>query len=355
MPRLRSLVILVLACVVAFVPGDAAARDPGSAAPGPESERRFHAALDAFGEADSALAEQRWDDAIAAYGGALEALGDDAVLGGLRDNAHYNTACAHARAGRNDAAAAAFAQSVEHGIRLLASPTARGWTARSGLTIAHLLHDPDLDPIREHAGYREALESLVSSDRVIVAVLGDPEAAPGSVVLVLTDWNTPDEVALAPWREAGEGRRLMVAACKPGVRVLGEERRWLVEDGDERFSVAAIHRARDRLGDDRRRGKRRPVYLAATTPAAGQAAWAAWLADPGAFAGVMLRGARFHAHYHADAIGALDGASGQRVVLGPSDDRAAGLLRDAGVHVTRIERGTDGVEAARLALDAWLD
>jgi hypothetical protein len=344
--RPHAALLVVLACVAAAACG---ARTP-DAKVAPESAAVLTAAAPLADDAQRATAEGRWDDAIGAYERFLAKIGDDAALAGWRDFALYNVACAHARAGRTTRAAQSFAESVVHGLRPRIERVGSGWTEVSGLTIEHVLADADLDPIRREPAYLRALESLVAAGEPLLQAVG-PGASrvPGVVALAAEDEEAAN--ALAVWRAAAKGRALVLAVVEGPVRPHPNARRWQVGDFDERWAVAKVRAAAERLLGDARVDPSR-VYVAGIGPRPGDAAWGAALSLGPQIAGFAAPEGRFDPYWRADAVAAAPAS--WRVALAPADTPASSMLREHGIDVLRAPRFTDPAATAAAILDALL-
>src|SRR6187455_1855961 len=104
MPDVRRLVVLAMlaaAALVACGERPPAAQDEKPVEVSKAAVAALQEAAPKIKDAEDALAKRDWDAAIAANAKLLAALGDEPVLGGWRDMANYNTACALARSGKN--------------------------------------------------------------------------------------------------------------------------------------------------------------------------------------------------------------------------------------------------------------
>jgi hypothetical protein len=304
-------------------------------------------------EGQRAIEKKDWDAAVAAYEKAFRALGGSDALGGWRDQALYNAACAHARAGRAAEAADAFARSVKNGLRPLVGRGPTGaWVEAPGLTLEHVLVDADLDPIRGRPEYVAALRPYLAAGEPVVELAGDAKgegSAPAVIVLAADDEEA--ERALPAWRVAARGRRIVLAALAGPVRAKPSQRRWLLRDGDDRWAVAKIKETLDLLSKDERVDLSR-VFLVGVGERPGEAAWAAAMAEHKRLAGFAAPGARFHPEWHADAVAALPATT--RVALFASDAKAAGLLKGRGIEAAAVEPSKDESALAAAVLDAML-
>jgi len=324
--------------------------------PPPDVSERAAAALEKAQPhreaAERALAAKEWETAVASYGRALEALGDDAAVGGARDGVLYNTACAHARLGRAAKAAETFAASVKNGLRPdLARASNGAWTETPGLTLEHVLVDADLDPIRKEKAYLDALKPYLAAGEPVVEFTGADAGSPAPAVIVLAAEGEDAERALPAWRVAAKDRRVALVALAGPVRPSPKERRWILGDGDERWAVAKIRETLDALAKDARVDAKR-VFVVGVGAAPGEAAWAAALDDAKRVAGLAAPGARFHAAWHADAVAALP--TTWRVALFAGDEKPAKLLKDRGIEAARVEPSKDESVVAAAVLDAML-
>src|SRR5262245_2954268 len=271
LPSLLAVALLAASCTPAPDP-------PGAVTPTPRAEAALVAGDEIAREALGAFEEARWDDAVAIYARALAAYGegDDAVLGGSRDQALYNTACAHARAGRVQQAAETFAKSVASGLRPVVVPYAGGgWVETRALTLEHLLVDADLDPIRNEAAYAAALRPLLGAGVATVEYTTPEAAEPVPAVIVLAPEGDDGERARAAWQAAAKVPLALVVLAGP-VRPTVKDRRWILGDGDERWAVAKVREGIDAALADPHVDKAR-VYVAGVGARPGEAAWAAAL------------------------------------------------------------------------------
>jgi hypothetical protein len=346
--RAAAIGVLFLAVIAAPV----GAQDAAPTTPSPAAAAKLEKALPSFEDARRALAEKDWDAAVAAYARAAETLGDDASLGGWRDAALYDTACAHARAGRAVKAAEVFAQSVAQGLRPMARQTESGaWALAPGLTLEHILSDADLDAIREEKAYRDALRPYLAAGEPLLEFTRPDTSSLVPAVIVLAADGEDVERALPAWRVAARERRIALVAVAGPVRPTATDRRWILGDGDERWAVAKIAETLDLVAKDARiDGKR--VFVVGMGERPGEAAWAAALAAPTRVAGFAAPGARFHAAWHADAIAAVP--TTWRVALGATDAEPAKLLKERGIEATRVEPSKDEVATAASVLEALL-
>jgi hypothetical protein len=302
--------------------------------------------------AERALAAKEWDTAISAYARAVEALPDDEALGGVRDGALYNTACAYARLGHVSKAAETFALSVHSGLRPRLTGVGVGaWAFVPGLTLEHLLVDADLDPIRKEPAYLDALKPYLAAGEPVVEFTGADADAPAPAVIVLAAEGEDAERALPAWRVAAKDRRVALVALAGPVRPTPKERRWILGDGDERWAVAKVKQTLDLLAKDARVDPKR-IFLVGLGATRGEAAWAAALDDAKRVAGLAAPGARFHAEWHADAIAALP--TTWRVALLPADEKPAKMLKDRGIEAARVAPSKDESVVAAAILDAML-
>jgi hypothetical protein len=326
---------------------------PGAIALTPQAEAALVAGDAVAEDAQRAFEHGRWDDAIALYAQALAAYGEggDAVLGGSRDQALYNSACAHARAGRAREAAETFAKSVASGVRpvVVQYPTG-GWVEARGLTLEHLLADADLDTIRNEPAYLSAIEPLLSAGDVTVECAEPVAGARVPAVIVLAPEGDDGSRARAAWRAAAKAPIALVVLEGP-VRPTPKDRRWILGDGDERWAVAKVREALALLLHDARVDTAR-VFVAGVGEHPGEAAWAAALAEPAGFAGFAAPGGRFHAAWHADAIAAAPAS--WRVALGRDDALPAKMLKDRGIAVARLAPELELSKTAQAALEAML-
>jgi hypothetical protein len=351
--RLAFLVLLALALTARPSP---AADEPPVIEVSDAAVAKLEKAAPLLGEAERAFASKDWDDSIAKYAKALEALGtgDEDALGGWRDQALYNTACAHARAGRGDEAAECFARSVANGLRLVIARDPGGrYVGAPGLTLEHVLADADLNPIRTNAKYLAALKPFLAAGEPLVEFTQPETSSPVPAVIVLAAEGDDPERALPAWRVAAKesGRALALVALAGPIRANPKERRWILGDGDERWAVAKVQEALDLVAKDPRIDPKR-VFVAAAGQRPGEAAWAAVLADPAKFAGLAALGGRFHAAWHADAIAAAPKT--WRVALGAKDDEPAKMLKASGIEAVRVEASKDESKTVGAILDALL-
>jgi hypothetical protein len=335
----------------------AATSSPAQEAPRPvEVERRVAAALDKatpdLEAAQRALAAKDWSAAVEAYSRALPALGEEPALGGNRDGALYNVACAKARLGRVAEAADAFAASVKNGLRatLLRGP-AGAWMLAPGLTLEHVLADADIDPIRKEPAYSEALRPYLAAGEPVVEFTGEASSYAVPAIVVLAAEGEDAERALPAWRVAARDRAVALVAVAGPVRATPRERRWILGDGDERWAVAKLKETLDIVSKDIRVDPKR-IFLVGFGASPGEAAWAAALADAKRVAGVAAPGARFHAAWHADAVAALPAT--WRVALFAADERPAKLLKVRGIEAAVVEPSKDESTVAAAVLDAML-
>lgn len=368
-------------------------------------------------EAEGAIRAGRWDEASALFRRQAEAASKDPHLAGDRAGALYNVACVESRAGRRDEAVRAFAECVAGGLATIERPTTSGGWApvATVLTLPHVLCDPDLDAIRDHPGFAEALRPILaaseSSDREAPGAPG-PAGGPRAAIIVLSRFRaappgaegeppafepdtgtwaddgagpprvvvamtgpirrgTPDEQPLwgaarrpdpprpggAPVETTGASPEPAAGAAPGGTPpilvVVPPRRAWLLEDGDDRWAVAAVRAAVDRLAADPRVDPER-IYLAGTfDPEVARATWAAALAMPERIAGFAADGVATPraawADALADAVRRRAGKPPWTVVLGTADDVAAGALAAAGIGATRAK----GPEMTSVALGAW--
>lgn len=304
-------------------------------------------------EAQRVFAEKKWDDAIAAYERVTQALGDEPALAGLRDQALYNIACAHARAGRAAKAAGVFAESVAHGLRPIAvqNPMTGEVVEMPGLRLEHLLVDPDLDTIRGEPAYVAALKPFVALGEPVVEFTRPETSSLVPAFILLAAEGEEAERALPAWRIAAKDRPVALVAVAGPVRPAPADRRWIVGDGDERWAVAKIRETLDLVAKDVRiDGKR--VFLVGAGFRPGEAVWAAAMAEPARLAGFAAPGARFHAAWHADAI--AKSPKTWKVALGPADAEAAAMLKESGIEAARVAPAKDEADAAAAILGALL-
>lgn len=305
-----------------------------------------------LGEAQKRLATKEWDAAIAAYAKALDAIGDEAVLGGLRDQALYNTACAEARAGRTAKAAAAFAESVRSGLRPFVVPGPAGtFVEQPGLTLEHVLADADLDPIRKEKAYVDALKPYLAAGTPVFEFTRPEMSSLVPVVIVMAPEGADAARAVTPWRVAAGERRIALVTVEGPVRPSPKERKWLLRDGDDRWAVAKVRETLDLVAKDVRVDPKR-MFLVGVGERPGEAAWAAALAESSRLAGFAAPGARFHAEWHADAIAALPAA--WRVAVGKADEKPAKMLKERGIEAARVEVGNDESRTAAEILETML-
>ena len=326
---------------------------PGAVRLTAAAERAVVAATPLVEDAQREFEAGRWDASIALYEQALAAYGsgDDATLGGWRDQALYNMACAHARAGRVQAAAETFAKSVASGLRPVVAPGPSGeWTEQRGLTLEHLLADADLDTIRETPAYSAAVKPYLAAGDVTVEFTRPETSSLVPAVIVLAPESGDAEPTRAAWRAAAD-RPLALVVLEPPVRPSAKDRVWILGDGDERWAVAKIGEALDVALADVRIDHAR-VYLAGAGERPGEAAWAAALASPVRLAGFAAPGARFHAAWHADAIAAAPAS--WSVVLGRDDALPAKMLKDRGIEAVRLPPEPELSKAAAAILAAML-
>jgi hypothetical protein len=131
-------------------------------------------------------------------------------------------------------------------------------------------------------------------------------------------------------------------------------RRWLLEDGDDRWALAHSRRVLDAVAAAAVEGRADAgrVFLFGEGRDAATAAWAAALAMPERVAGICAVGGAFHREAWADAVAAVPakraGKSPWKVIVGPRDDAAAEAMQSIGIEVTR----TDAPSARRAAVDA---
>ncbi len=304
--------------------------------------------------AEDALVKKDWAAAAASYAKAAETLGDDAVIGGMRDGALYNEACAQARLGHAAKAADLFAQSVKNGLRpaLAAGPTG-GWAHVTGLRLEHVLVDADLDPIRKEPAYLEALKPYLAAGAPVVEFTRPDTDSLVPAVIVLAAEGVEPARALPAWRAAAKqrGARIALAALAGPVRPRPEDRRWLLDDGDDRWAVAKAAETLDVVAKDPRVDRSR-VFVVGIGAAPGEAAWAAATAESKRLAGFAAPGARFHAEWHADAVAALPKT--WRVALYASDARPAAMLKERGIEAASVAPSKDESAVAGAILDALL-
>jgi hypothetical protein len=345
--RLVVLAMLAAAALVAVLVSAAHTARPNAAV------EAFEAADPLLKDAADALAAKDWDAAVAANTKALAALGDEPVLGGWRDQANYNTACALAHSGNTAAAAEAFAASIRDGLRPVVFPGPAGtWIPQPDLTLEHVLADADLDPIRKEKVYTDALAPYLAAGDPVIELTQKDESPPVPAVIVLAAENDDAEHALTAWRAAAKDRRIALVALAGPVRPTPKERHWILRDGDERWAVAKIRATLDVLAKDARiDGKR--VFLVGAGERPGEAAWAAALAEPSRFAGLAALGARFHAAWHADAIATAP--KEWRVAVGVADDVPAKMLKERGIEAARVGKGDDESKTVAAVLAAFLD
>ena len=350
MKRLALLLLLLLAPA-------AAAQDPRA---GPRPVELTSAAEEArakgerlLTDAQRVFAEKKWDDAIAAYERVLEALGDDPALAGLRDQALYNIACAHARAGRAAKAAGVFAESVAHGLRpiVVQNPATGEIVEVPGLRLEHLLVDPDLDTIRGEPAYVAALKPFVTLGEPVIEFTHPETSSLVPAFILLAADGEDAERALPAWRIAAKERRVALVAVAGPVRPTPAERRWIVGDGDERWAVAKLRETLDLVAKDVHIDPKR-VFLVGAGARPGEAAWAAAMAEPARLAGFAAPGARFHAAFHADAV--AKAPKSWKVALGEGDEEAAGMLKESGIEAARVAPSKDEAEVAAGILEALL-
>lgn len=316
-------------------------------------EKAFAKAQPHLEEAQRAFRDREFDAAANAYRQAIAALDGHAALGGWRDQAAYNLACAHARAGRPGPAADAFAESVRDGLRApLARTPAGAWVETSGLTLEHVLADSDLDTIRGEQVYRRALAPYLEAGEPVVEFTRPERSSRAPAVVVLAAEGEDAARALPAWKVAAGDRALALVAIDGPVRPAPRERRWILGDGDERWAVAKVKRALDLVAKDPRIDEER-VFLVGQGARPGEAAWAAALAERARLAGFAAPGARFHAEFHEDAIAALPAA--WRVALAKPDARAAALLAARGLKPAVLEPTPDPARTAAAILAAFLD
>jgi hypothetical protein len=351
MPSARRLAAAAVVVVALF-----AARAGAEDEKPPEVTKAAEAALEAarphLAEAQRAFTTKDWDASIAAYEKALAAIGDDPVLGGWRDQANYNAACAQARAGRAALAAETFAKSVKDGLRRVVGrgPT-RDWVYGSGLALEHVLADADLDPIRKEKAYTDALAPYLAGGEPLIELTETADGPAAPAVIVLAADGDDAERALPAWRVAAKGRRVVLVALAGPVRPTPKERHWTLRDGDDRWAVAKIRATLDQIAKDARIDAKR-VFVAGVGERPGEIAWAAGLAEPSRVAGLAAPGARFHAAWHADAIAAAP--KEWRVALGAADEAPAKLLKARGIDAVRVEASNDESKVTAALLDAML-
>ena len=303
-------------------------------------------------DAQRAFESGAWDESIALYAKALDAYGsgDDSALGGWRDQALYNTACAHARAGRTAEAAETFAKSVESGLRPVVVQVPSGeWIEQRGLTLEHLLADADLDTIRTESAYSAAVKPYLAAGDVTIDLVGPDSTGSSPVVIVLAAEGDDGSRARAAWTTAAKAPLTLIVLAGP-VRETAKDRRWILGDGDERWAVSKVREALDEIANNPFLDG--PVFLAGLGERPGEAAWAAALAEPSRVAGFAAPGARFHAAWHADAIAAAPAT--WRVALGRDDALPAKMLKDHGIEAVRLPPEADLSKAAAAVLSAML-
>ncbi|MCE9636672.1 MAG: hypothetical protein K8T90_13290 [Planctomycetes bacterium] len=322
-------------------------------------------AVEAQGDYESG----RWADAADGYRRQIEATGSAERLAGWRDQAAYNLACVEARAGRRSEAAKAFAQSVAHGLRPVQVPVAEGrWTPLdTGLSIPHILADPDLDAIREEPAYIEAMKAYVAVGEPIVDF---DHGVPGGPVPFLFWLRGDSKVEWPQWRFGTRGAALAYqhgTIALQGSATTPYDWHWLLADGDTRWAVASVRRTLDVLPtvtpaavggnwvfDGPRIYDLDSVYLVAFEPEAATAALAAALEMPERIAGFVAIGAKQSVPTIADALAAVAtkraGKPAWKVIVGESDDALAASLTAAGATVVRAKHDA----ASQAAIDLWL-
>jgi hypothetical protein len=345
LPALLALALLAASC--------SPPPPPGAVTPTQKAESALVAGDEIASDAQAAFEDGRWDDSISLYAKALAAYGDgdDSVLGGSRDQALYNTACAHARAGRVREAAETFAKSVASGVRRVVVPgPAGGWVETRGLTLEHLLADADLDPIRNEPAYVAALRPLLAAGAATVEYTTPETVAPVPAVIVLAPDGDDGERARVAWHAGAKVPLAFVVLAGP-VRPTAKERLWILGDGDERWAVAKVREGIDAALADPHVDRSR-VFVAGVGARPGEAAWAAALAEASRIAGFAAPGARFHAAWHADAIAAAPVS--WRVALGRDDALPAKMLKDRGIEAARLPPAGELSATAAAILDAML-
>ena len=348
--RLLALAMLVAAALLA---SPVRAQDVKPVEVSKKSEEALAAAFPLFDEAQRVLATKDWDAAVAAYAKVLAALGDDPVLGGWRDQANYNLACALARSGKPGPAADAFAASIHDGLRLPVGRDPTGaWTWAPGLTLEHVLADADLDPIRKEKAYTDALAPYLAAGEPLIEFTQKDTTSPVPAVIVLAAENDDAERALPAWRVAAKDRSVALVAIAGPVRPSPKERHWILRDGDERWAVAKIRETLDLVAKDARIDPTR-VFLVGAGERPGEAAWAAALDDSSRFAGLAAIGARFHAAWHADAI--AKAPKEWRVAVGAADAEPLRMLKERGIEAVPVEKSNDESKMAAAVLAALLD
>lgn len=350
--RPRSPLTLVLALALAAV-SCSPSPPPGAVSLTPKAESALVAGDELSQDAQRVFEDGRWDESIALYAKALAEYGegDDAVLGGSRDQALYNTACAHARAGRKREAADAFAKSVAFGLRpVLVQFPAGGWVEARALTLEHILTDADLDTIRDEPAYVAAIRPLLLAGDVTVEFLGSPDSASVPAVIVLAAEGDDGSRARKAWSDAAKVPLALVVLAGPA-RPSPKERQWILGDGDERWAVAKVREALDAVAAVASIDKSR-VFVVGVGERPGEAAWAVALAEPARVAGFAAPGARFHAAWNADAIAAAPAT--WRVALGRDDALPAKMLKDRGIEAVRVAPEQELSKTAAAVLEAML-
>ncbi len=318
-----------------------------------EARATYAAAAPRIAAAHRELEARRWDAAARQLAAVAEELRPSALLGGLRDECLYNAACAYARSGSADEAFAALREALVHGVRDAARPEGDRLVVQRGLTVAHLLVDPDLASLHALPAWEELVAPLVrggDAPLLVRTAAAAPDGArvPGVVVLAPSGAGAAD--VAAELAAALDAQPAVLAIVDGPVRPRPGVRAWLLEDGDRRFGAARAGAALDALRADARVDPEQ-VLVAAADPAAVVCALDAALARPRDVAGLVLGPSRFDAAWHADALAALSaaraGTTPWRVVQVGTAPAATQSLRAAGADVV------DGAADARAALVSW--
>ncbi len=269
-----------------------------------------------------------WEGCLEPFEEAIAHLEPHPLLGGLRDQCLYNVACAQSRLGRPDEALTAFAASVEHGLRDVVQAVSETHGLKvSGLSIAHILVDGDLDAIRELSGFDAALAPLVAGGSSIVL---DGGLSLGGVAVVLLAADQEADAARVRWWNVLGRMYSNVMLVEGPIRPRADRRRWVLEDGDERFGVARLDAVAAEVGESPE--VRVHVFADGDDAARVALTWAA--TNPARVAALALHAERLDVAHHADALAAFDVPL--RIVLAGDTDGAVARLRDLGVDVVEL-------------------